>query len=132
MPHLVTRSALPVAEEEEEEDVEYHLSYKLRRDGMEDEGGAYTEVVANAAALGRSRLVAPSPAHLDSRSKKWPTRLCSMLCCIVLMTFVAFLLAIVYIIFKDLSWEKENREADIKTGILGQKIFYELQKEPHC
>lgn len=117
MPRLVKRFAPPVAWEDE--DVEDHLSYKLRRDRMEDEGGADTEVVVNAAAMGRSRLLAPSPAHLDSRSKKWPARLCSMLCCIVLLSFVAFLLAIMYIVFKDLSWEKENREIDIKTGILG-------------
>ncbi|XP_078408316.1 ADP-ribosylation factor-like protein 6-interacting protein 6 isoform X2 [Cetorhinus maximus] len=73
----------------------------------------------NAAAVSRqSRVLAP-PVYGHSRSNKWPARVCSMLCCIVMISFIAFLLAIMYIIVKDLRWDKENSEGGVKTGILG-------------
>ncbi|XP_051885803.1 ADP-ribosylation factor-like protein 6-interacting protein 6 isoform X2 [Pristis pectinata] len=120
MPRLVKRTAPPAPPSIAGEVVGDELTCKLRGEPMEDdaaEGYTYTEVV-NASALGKSRVSASS-VHVNSRSKKWPARVCSMLCCVVMLTFVAFLLAIVYIVLKDLRWEKENREGDIKTGILG-------------
>ncbi|XP_043549703.1 ADP-ribosylation factor-like protein 6-interacting protein 6 isoform X2 [Chiloscyllium plagiosum] len=65
-----------------------------------------------------SRLLSPT-VYSNPRSKKWPARLCSMLCCIVVISFIAFLLAVMYLIFKDLRWDRENSEDGVKTGILG-------------
>ncbi|XP_038645483.1 ADP-ribosylation factor-like protein 6-interacting protein 6 isoform X2 [Scyliorhinus canicula] len=73
---------------------------------------------AHIAVSRQSRLLAP-PVYTHYRGNKWPARVCSMLCCIVIISFIAFLLAIMYIIFKDLRWDKENSEDGVKTGILG-------------
>ncbi|XP_078084466.1 ADP-ribosylation factor-like protein 6-interacting protein 6 [Mustelus asterias] len=66
----------------------------------------------------QSRLLVP-PVYTHCRGNKWPARLCSMLCCLVIISFIAFLLAIMYIIFKDLRWDEENSEDGVQTGILG-------------
>ncbi|XP_048389641.1 ADP-ribosylation factor-like protein 6-interacting protein 6 isoform X2 [Stegostoma tigrinum] len=65
-----------------------------------------------------NRALVPT-AYSDCRSKKWPARLCSMLCCIIVISFIAFLLAVMYLILKDLRWDRENSEDGVKTGILG-------------
>ncbi|KAK1165740.1 ADP-ribosylation factor-like protein 6-interacting protein 6 isoform X1 [Acipenser oxyrinchus oxyrinchus] len=52
-------------------------------------------------------------------SKKWLARLFSMLCCIVILSVVAFLLAFVYVFLKDLRSEKERNEDGTEINILG-------------
>ncbi|KAK1166062.1 ADP-ribosylation factor-like protein 6-interacting protein 6 isoform X1 [Acipenser oxyrinchus oxyrinchus] len=52
-------------------------------------------------------------------SKKWPARLFSMLCCIVILSVVAFLLAFVYVFLKDLRSEKDKNEDGTEINILG-------------
>ncbi|RXM29500.1 hypothetical protein EOD39_2239 [Acipenser ruthenus] len=52
-------------------------------------------------------------------NKKWPARLFSMLCCIVILSVVAFLLAFVYVFLKDLRSEKERNEDGTEINILG-------------
>uniref|UniRef100_UPI00398EB525 ADP-ribosylation factor-like protein 6-interacting protein 6 n=1 Tax=Pristiophorus japonicus TaxID=55135 RepID=UPI00398EB525 len=123
MPRFVKRSAPPPAAWAEVGD---ELAGKLGQKPMEvDAPAGYGQTDLVNAALSvqsnttcQSRLRAP-PEYVNSRSKKWPARICSMLCCIVMISFVAFLLAIMYIIFKDLRWDKENSEGDVKTGLLG-------------
>ncbi|XP_072118053.1 ADP-ribosylation factor-like protein 6-interacting protein 6 [Mobula birostris] len=119
MPRLVKRTPFAAPPPVVGEEVGDELTSKLRGESIDDEaleGYTYTEV-DDASVLGKSRVLASS-AHVNSRNK-WPARVCSMLCCIVMLTFVAFLLAIVYIALKDLRLEKESREHNIKTGILG-------------
>ncbi|XP_069791629.1 ADP-ribosylation factor-like protein 6-interacting protein 6 isoform X2 [Narcine bancroftii] len=105
MTRLVKRAAPPTPGDDE-------LTYALRR----EHGGSGSTGVVDAPALGKSW--GESPPHVNL-CRKWPARVCSMLCCIVMLTLVAFLLAIVYIVFRELRWEKENRESGIKTGFLG-------------
>ncbi|XP_033900029.3 ADP-ribosylation factor-like protein 6-interacting protein 6 isoform X1 [Acipenser ruthenus] len=52
-------------------------------------------------------------------SKKWSARLFPMLCCIVILSVVAFLLAFVYVFLKDLRSEKEKNEDGTEINILG-------------
>ncbi|XP_066543757.1 ADP-ribosylation factor-like protein 6-interacting protein 6 [Amia ocellicauda] len=49
----------------------------------------------------------------------WPTRIFAMLCCIVILSAIAFLLAIFYVILKDLRSEKVTTEDGIEINLLG-------------
>ncbi|TFK14643.1 phosphatidate phosphatase LPIN1 [Platysternon megacephalum] len=51
--------------------------------------------------------------------KRWPARACSMLCCLLAVSALAFLLAIACLVLKDLRSEKEKNEDGIETGLLG-------------
>ncbi|XP_041119673.1 ADP-ribosylation factor-like protein 6-interacting protein 6 [Polyodon spathula] len=51
--------------------------------------------------------------------KKWPARLFAMLCCVVILSVVAFLLAFVYAFLKDLRSEKERNEDGTEINMLG-------------
>ncbi|XP_075789530.1 ADP-ribosylation factor-like protein 6-interacting protein 6 [Pelodiscus sinensis] len=50
---------------------------------------------------------------------RWPARACSMLCCLLAVSALAFLLAIACLVLKDLRSEKEKNEDGIETGLLG-------------
>ncbi|MBN3279517.1 AR6P6 protein, partial [Polyodon spathula] len=52
-------------------------------------------------------------------SKRWPARVFSMICCIAILSVVAFLLAFVYAFLKDLRLEKEKNEDGTEINILG-------------
>ncbi|XP_065269207.1 ADP-ribosylation factor-like protein 6-interacting protein 6 isoform X1 [Emys orbicularis] len=54
-----------------------------------------------------------------SGGKRWPARACSMLCCLLAVSALAFLLAIACLVLKDLRSEKEKNEDGIETGLLG-------------
>lgn len=54
-----------------------------------------------------------------AKKNKWPARICSVLCCIVIVTVIAVLLAICYLILKDLRSEKEKNEDGIEVGVFG-------------
>ncbi|CAM2100476.1 unnamed protein product [Caretta caretta] len=51
--------------------------------------------------------------------KHWPARACSVLCCLLAVSALAFLLAIGCLVLKDLRSEKEKNEDGIETGLLG-------------
>ncbi|XP_037768228.1 ADP-ribosylation factor-like protein 6-interacting protein 6 isoform X1 [Chelonia mydas] len=51
--------------------------------------------------------------------KRWPARACSVLCCLLAVSALAFLLAIGCLVLKDLRTEKEKNEDGIETGLLG-------------
>ncbi|XP_044887894.1 ADP-ribosylation factor-like protein 6-interacting protein 6 isoform X2 [Mauremys mutica] len=51
--------------------------------------------------------------------KRWPARACSMLCCLLAVSALAFLLAIACLVLKDLRSEKEKNEDGLETGLLG-------------
>ncbi|XP_006002131.1 ADP-ribosylation factor-like protein 6-interacting protein 6 isoform X1 [Latimeria chalumnae] len=53
------------------------------------------------------------------RSKKWPARLLSMLCCLIILSVVAFVLAFIYIILRDMRSERERSEDGTEIGMLG-------------
>ncbi|XP_043924977.1 ADP-ribosylation factor-like protein 6-interacting protein 6 [Protopterus annectens] len=59
------------------------------------------------------------PQKSYAKKNKWPARMCSLLCCIVVVTVIAILLAICYLILKDLHSEKEKNEEGIEVGVLG-------------
>ncbi|XP_067843547.1 ADP-ribosylation factor-like protein 6-interacting protein 6 [Heptranchias perlo] len=112
----------PVAWDEVGGEVSHRLAEELMEvdppagHGQKDFVNAAVSVQSNTT---RQSRVLASPAYVNSGSKKWPARLCSMLCCIIMISLVAFLLAIMYIIFKDLRWDKEKSEGGVRTGILG-------------
>ncbi|XP_029461367.1 ADP-ribosylation factor-like protein 6-interacting protein 6 isoform X3 [Rhinatrema bivittatum] len=58
-------------------------------------------------------------SKIFSRNKKWPARALSMLCCLLIVSIVAFLLAFVYVIMKDLRSEKESSDGGLETSLLG-------------
>ncbi|XP_030065722.1 ADP-ribosylation factor-like protein 6-interacting protein 6 [Microcaecilia unicolor] len=58
-------------------------------------------------------------SKIFARNKKWPSRVLSMFCCLVILSVVAFLLAFVYVIMKDLRSEKERHDDGLETSLLG-------------
>ncbi|KAJ8392689.1 hypothetical protein AAFF_G00073630 [Aldrovandia affinis] len=54
-----------------------------------------------------------------SNGKHWPGRIFSMLCCIAILSVVAFLLAFMYLILKDLRSERLTTEDGSEIKLLG-------------
>lgn len=54
-----------------------------------------------------------------SNGKHWPARIFSMLCCIVILSVVAFLLAFMYLILKELRSERLTTEDGSEIKLLG-------------
>ncbi|XP_054826219.1 ADP-ribosylation factor-like protein 6-interacting protein 6 [Eublepharis macularius] len=52
-------------------------------------------------------------------ARRWPGRACSVLCCLLAVSFVAFLLAIACLVLRDLQFEKGKTDENIETNILG-------------
>ncbi|KAI4880665.1 hypothetical protein NFI96_013453 [Prochilodus magdalenae] len=65
----------------------------------------------------RHRLV--SPQQRNWRESQWPARICSMLCCLVIFSFIAVLVSFLYIILKDLRAEKITTEDGAEVRLLG-------------
>ncbi|XP_067405534.1 ADP-ribosylation factor-like protein 6-interacting protein 6 [Emydura macquarii macquarii] len=86
------------------------------------------EEVAAASGVGVSRAGAPWPPPPYKRNgvlmappggRRWPARACSVLCCLLAVSVLAFLLAIACIVLRDLHSQKEKNEDGIETGLLG-------------
>ncbi|KAL6456039.1 hypothetical protein MHYP_G00358900 [Metynnis hypsauchen] len=65
----------------------------------------------------RYRLV--SPQQQCWKDAQWPARICSMLFCLVIFSFIAVLVSFLYIILKDLRAEKITTEDGAEIRLLG-------------
>lgn len=54
-----------------------------------------------------------------ARARRWPVQVLSILCSLLFSILLAFLLAIAYLIVKELHAENLKKEADVDTGLLG-------------
>ncbi|MCI4375761.1 hypothetical protein PGIGA_G00112930 [Pangasianodon gigas] len=50
---------------------------------------------------------------------QWPVRICSMLCCLLVVSFIAVLSSFLYVILKDLRAEKVTSEDGTEVRLLG-------------
>ncbi|XP_060113233.1 ADP-ribosylation factor-like protein 6-interacting protein 6 isoform X1 [Heteronotia binoei] len=55
----------------------------------------------------------------DGAARRWPSRACSVLCCLLAVCLLAFLLAVACLVLKDLQSEKGKTDESIDTNILG-------------
>uniref|UniRef100_A0A8D0GHB9 ARF like GTPase 6 interacting protein 6 n=1 Tax=Sphenodon punctatus TaxID=8508 RepID=A0A8D0GHB9_SPHPU len=108
------------------------VARNLQEELLEGEGlrAAEETAAASSGGLARSRAgalaVAPKrngallllsgPPHAR---QGWPARACSVLCCLVAVTLLAFLLAITCLVLRDLRSEKEKSEDNVETSLLG-------------
>ncbi|XP_015452033.1 ADP-ribosylation factor-like protein 6-interacting protein 6 isoform X2 [Pteropus alecto] len=58
-------------------------------------------------------------ARNRSQARRWPVQILSILCSLLFAILLAFLLAIAYLIVKELHAENLKNEDDIDTGLLG-------------
>uniref|UniRef100_A0A8C4S6P6 ARF like GTPase 6 interacting protein 6 n=1 Tax=Erpetoichthys calabaricus TaxID=27687 RepID=A0A8C4S6P6_ERPCA len=93
----------------------------------------FAEIIRGSTLRVTSAANQSSPIHIRSRgstyqrtflssnckSVKWPTRIFSMMCCILILCVIAFILAFLYVILKDLRSEKERGEDGTEINILG-------------
>uniref|UniRef100_A0AAR2JB13 Uncharacterized protein n=1 Tax=Pygocentrus nattereri TaxID=42514 RepID=A0AAR2JB13_PYGNA len=61
-----------------------------------------------------------SPQQRCWRDAQWPARICSMLCCLVIFSFIAVLVSFLYIVLKDLRAEKITTEDGAEIRLLGR------------
>ncbi|XP_018429309.1 PREDICTED: ADP-ribosylation factor-like protein 6-interacting protein 6 [Nanorana parkeri] len=61
---------------------------------------------------------AKSQVVTSRKSKRWPWRLFSMFCCLVVVSMLAVLLVCLYIVLQDMHYGKESEE-EVKTSMLG-------------
>lgn len=61
----------------------------------------------------------PATAAKRTQARRWPIRALSILCSLLFAVLLAFLLAIAYMIVKELHAENLKNEDDIHTGLLG-------------
>ncbi|KAM3917587.1 ADP-ribosylation factor-like protein 6-interacting protein 6 [Leptodactylus fuscus] len=54
----------------------------------------------------------------SKRGKRWPARLLSMLCCLVIVSILAVLFVVLYIVVQDMQAGKVNEDG-VKTSLLG-------------
>ncbi|XP_055973655.1 ADP-ribosylation factor-like protein 6-interacting protein 6 [Sorex fumeus] len=54
-----------------------------------------------------------------ARARRWPVRLLSILCALLFAALLAFLLAVTYLIVKELHAENSKNEDGVHTGLLG-------------
>nr|XP_056717152.1 ADP-ribosylation factor-like protein 6-interacting protein 6 [Euleptes europaea] len=55
----------------------------------------------------------------DRPARRWPSRACSVLCCLLAVCSLAFLLAVACLVLKDLQFEKGKTDESIETNLLG-------------
>ncbi|CAH2305531.1 ADP-ribosylation factor 6-interacting 6 [Pelobates cultripes] len=55
----------------------------------------------------------------SKRNKRWPARLFSMLCCLVVVCILAVMLTVIYLMMDDMKSGREVNEDGVKTSILG-------------
>uniref|UniRef100_A0A8C5L4Y6 ADP-ribosylation factor-like 6 interacting protein 6 n=2 Tax=Jaculus jaculus TaxID=51337 RepID=A0A8C5L4Y6_JACJA len=63
--------------------------------------------------------ILPAPAGSRARVRRWPVQILSILCSLLFAVLLAFLLAIAYLIVKELHSENLKNEDDMNTGLLG-------------
>ncbi|XP_062972605.1 ADP-ribosylation factor-like protein 6-interacting protein 6 isoform X2 [Elgaria multicarinata webbii] len=63
--------------------------------------------------------LSPSPHGADGAGRRWPSRACSVLCCLLAVSLLAFLLAIACLVLRDLRYEKGKTHESIETSLLG-------------
>ncbi|XP_055456432.1 ADP-ribosylation factor-like protein 6-interacting protein 6 [Psammomys obesus] len=61
----------------------------------------------------------PAPAASRTQARRWPIQVLSILCSLLFAALLAFLLAIAYLVVKELHAENLKNEDDIHTGLLG-------------
>ncbi|XP_012635413.1 ADP-ribosylation factor-like protein 6-interacting protein 6 isoform X2 [Microcebus murinus] len=61
----------------------------------------------------------PAATGVRAQSRRWPVQVLSILCSLLFAILLAFLLAIAYLIVKELHAENSKNEDDIDTGLLG-------------
>ncbi|KAM5151567.1 ADP-ribosylation factor-like protein 6-interacting protein 6 [Mantella aurantiaca] len=61
---------------------------------------------------------AKSQVVTSRKNKRWPSRLFSMFCCLVVVTILAVLLVLLYMVLQDMRYGKESEE-EVKTSMLG-------------
>uniref|UniRef100_A0A6J0U399 ADP-ribosylation factor-like protein 6-interacting protein 6 isoform X2 n=1 Tax=Pogona vitticeps TaxID=103695 RepID=A0A6J0U399_9SAUR len=61
----------------------------------------------------------PLPHGADAAGRRWPSRACSVLCCLVAVAVLALLLAVACLVLRDLRYEKEKTNDSVETSILG-------------
>ncbi|XP_078542408.1 uncharacterized protein LOC144828190 [Lissotriton helveticus] len=61
----------------------------------------------------------PQPAAVPARGKRWPARLLSVFCCLILVAGLAFILAFFFVFVKELPPEKTKNEDGMETNFLG-------------
>lgn len=61
----------------------------------------------------------PATAAARSQPRRWPVQVLSILCSLLFAGLLAFLLAIAYLIVKELHAENSKNEDDVDTGLLG-------------
>ncbi|KAG8432327.1 hypothetical protein GDO86_016826 [Hymenochirus boettgeri] len=70
-------------------------------DGIEKNGSIVTQVVTS------------------KRSKRWPARIFSMLCCLVIVCILSVLLTFLYLIVQEMQTGKEINDEGVKISLLG-------------
>ncbi|XP_021518573.1 ADP-ribosylation factor-like protein 6-interacting protein 6 [Meriones unguiculatus] len=61
----------------------------------------------------------PATAASRTQARRWPIQVLSILCSLLFAALLAFLLAIAYLVVKELHAENLKNEDDIHTGLLG-------------
>ncbi|XP_058520468.1 ADP-ribosylation factor-like protein 6-interacting protein 6 [Ochotona princeps] len=61
----------------------------------------------------------PAAAGVRTRARRWPVQVLSVLCSLLFAAILAFLLAIVYLVVKELHAENLKNEDGVDSGILG-------------
>ncbi|XP_060633065.2 ADP-ribosylation factor-like protein 6-interacting protein 6 [Anolis sagrei] len=88
----------------------------------EGEGGGAGGVLGG---LGRSYEASPANSPragllgVSLPGRRWPSRICAVFCCLLAVTFLAFLLALGCLVLRDLRYEKARAEDTVETSILG-------------
>ncbi|XP_052579387.1 ADP-ribosylation factor-like protein 6-interacting protein 6 isoform X2 [Peromyscus californicus insignis] len=61
----------------------------------------------------------PATAAARTQARRWPVQVLSILCSLLFAGLLAFLLAIAYLVVKELHAENLKNEDDVDTGLLG-------------
>ncbi|KAI5613554.1 ADP-ribosylation factor-like protein 6-interacting protein 6 [Silurus asotus] len=94
--------------------------------GDEDDTYGATRQVQSNPTANESRLTRDKSRYHRFRSpvqkywgSQWPARVCSMLCCLVVASFIAILCSFLYIILKELRAERLTTEDGTEVRLLG-------------
>uniref|UniRef100_A0A8B9K8R4 ADP-ribosylation factor-like 6 interacting protein 6 n=1 Tax=Astyanax mexicanus TaxID=7994 RepID=A0A8B9K8R4_ASTMX len=84
----------------------------------DNSGGRAANTRQSSSMKPRARLGSPLQQR-PWRDGQWPARLCSMLCCLFIFSFIAVLASFLYIILKDLRAERITTEDGAEVRLLG-------------
>ncbi|XP_012664423.1 ADP-ribosylation factor-like protein 6-interacting protein 6 [Otolemur garnettii] len=65
----------------------------------------------------------PAPTGIRVQGRRWPVQVLSILCSLLFVILLAFLLAIAYLVIKELHAENLKNEDDVDTGLLGMDLI---------